>query len=163
MGRIKSLPRTVDNGFNTRVIVAKILKHHVDKKGYCRVRLAVNGIKKTFKIHRLVGFAFVDGTRTLQINHKDGDKQNNNYLNLEFTTASHNIRHAFENGLFTIIEGFEHSQSKPVKKYSKSGIYIEIFGSAGVASVKTGIQRRNICKCANNERKTAGGYIWKYN
>lgn len=72
-------------------------KHH---KGYLKVRLSSNGKTKGFFVHRLVAKAFHDNPNNPpQINHKDGDKQNNYYLNLEWCDASHNIRHAINSGL----------------------------------------------------------------
>lgn len=37
-----------------------------------------------------------------------------------------------------------------------------LYGSILEASIKTGVQKQNICKCCKGERKTAGGFIWKY-
>ena len=55
-----------------------------------------NGGKKTFYIHRLVAFAFVDGYREgLQVNHKDGVPDSNRAENLEWVTCSLNGIHAW--------------------------------------------------------------------
>lgn len=65
-------------------------------KGYERVNL--DG--QHCYIHRLVAIAFYDSHDTsLQINHIDGDRRNNNVYNLEWCTSRENIRHAVENGL----------------------------------------------------------------
>lgn len=51
-------------------------------------------------IHRLVAKAFVPNPRGLkEVNHKDGNKENNNADNLEWCTRSENNRHAFKTGL----------------------------------------------------------------
>lgn len=52
-------------------------------------------------VHRLVAEAFHADTHFngAQVNHIDGDKNNNHYSNLEWVTRSQNIRHGFSLGL----------------------------------------------------------------
>lgn len=76
-----------------------ILKPSI-RKGYERVSLYSKGSRKHFSIHRLVGKYFVNNPNNKpQINHKDGNKRNNFYKNLEWCTNSENQIHAFKNGL----------------------------------------------------------------
>lgn len=71
----------------------------INSVGYYRVTL-YNPIKKRFFVHRLVAYHFCDGYKEdLIVNHKDGNKQNNNANNLEWVTRSENDLHAFNNGL----------------------------------------------------------------
>ena len=56
-------------------------------KGYRRVRLQ----GKTFKVHRLVAEAFVPNPDNLPyVLHKDGNRENNNYTNLEWSARQSN-------------------------------------------------------------------------
>lgn len=83
-------------------------------KGYCHVDL---GFRKTKKIHRLVGIYFIPNPdNKLEINHKDGNKLNNHYTNLEWNTASENKRHALLNGLRIMPNGGNHHNSKLTEK-----------------------------------------------
>ena len=69
-------------------------------RGYTTVQLWKNKKGASRLVHRLVGFAFVDGYKDgLQINHIDGVKSNNNHSNLEWVTNSENQQHAFDTGL----------------------------------------------------------------
>lgn len=54
-------------------------------------------------VHRLVGMAFCEGKTDEKkyINHKDGNKQNNHFENLEWCTQSQNMKHAVDTGLLT--------------------------------------------------------------
>ena len=62
--------------------------------GYLTFSAGIKGKKKTFKVHRQVAFCFCEGWREgLQVNHKDGNKQNNRATNLEWVTASENQLH----------------------------------------------------------------------
>ncbi|MGL4998098.1 MAG: HNH endonuclease signature motif containing protein [Cetobacterium sp.] len=72
----------------------KFLVGDVNNCGYRRVGLYSKPYKKRYFIHRLVALYFVDGfAEDLQINHKDGDKTNNNCANLEWVTQSQNEQH----------------------------------------------------------------------
>jgi hypothetical protein len=76
-------------------------KTNTDGCGYHFMGLvSASGRMSQPKLHRLVASAFVPNPRGLpQVNHKDGNKDNNAASNLEWVTASENIRHAFAIGL----------------------------------------------------------------
>ena len=64
--------------------------------GYKQVKLSKYGKEKHFGVHRLVALVFVDGYQDgLEVNHKDLDKTNNMYTNLEWTTRSENQKHQY--------------------------------------------------------------------
>lgn len=73
----------------------KILSKCKDKDGYCRAVLSKNGKVKTFKVHRLVAFMFIEilDKDKQYVNHKDEEKGNNNVDNLEWCTVSENNNH----------------------------------------------------------------------
>ena len=78
----------------------KILKPFKTKKGYLRCDLRVNGKRKNVAVHRFVALAFIPNIENKpQINHKDGNKENNRVENLEWCSNSENQLHAFKNGL----------------------------------------------------------------
>lgn len=58
---------------------------------YSRVCLCKNGVKKTWKVHRLVADAFIPNPDNLpEINHKDENKYNNCVENLEWCSKVYN-------------------------------------------------------------------------
>ena len=78
-----------------------IMSQHFDAKGYCVSNLRNNnGVGKLIRVHRYVGFAFIDNLNNLpQINHMDGIKTRNNVENLEWSTNDDNMRHSYAIGL----------------------------------------------------------------
>lgn len=73
----------------------------VNVKGYRAVSMCLrNNTYRNVKIHRLVLMTFdYNPDPNLEINHKDGNKANNRLDNLEWTTPSENIIHAYDTGL----------------------------------------------------------------
>lgn len=81
----------------------KILKPDTSVRGYCVVKIVYNdNTTKRERIHRLVAKYFIDNPNNYnQVNHKDGNKNNNSYLNLEWCDSSYNLKHAKDNNLWT--------------------------------------------------------------
>lgn len=102
-GIIKALDRTWLSGMNYQIQKNKPETEIIQKTspfGYQVVKLTKNGKTKDWFVHRLVAFAFLLRVCNKKyINHKDGNKQNNNVENLEWCTTSENIQHAFDTGL----------------------------------------------------------------
>lgn len=82
----------------------RILKQQISVAGYPEVMFCLENAKvKLMRVHRLEMLVFnpIPGCENLQINHIDGNKQNNHISNLEWVTASQNIKHAYSMGLAT--------------------------------------------------------------
>ena len=80
----------------------KILKGRLSKSGYLQVSVKLNETQKFSNryIHRLVAIYWIENPENKrEVNHKDGDKLNNNYTNLEWCNGSINTQHAYDNNL----------------------------------------------------------------
>lgn len=89
----------------------RLRKPYSSKRGYLTTCLSLHGKVSTKSIHRLVAAAFVhkpDGCE--YVNHIDGNKHNNNSLNLEWVTPHGNNIHASSMGL--LAKGEAHGLSK---------------------------------------------------
>lgn len=70
-----------------------------DRYGYGRVNLVHNEKTITRSVHRLVAETWIPNPHNAgTVNHKDGDKANNQIDNLEWLSAEDNTRHAFRSG-----------------------------------------------------------------
>ena len=93
-GRIKSY-----NNYHRRCRM-RILKPNMTQGGYVIIALSDSGKRTTTTVSRLVAKAFVPNPENKpEINHKNGVKSDNFYLNLEWMTSSENKLHAYHNGL----------------------------------------------------------------
>ena len=68
---------------------------------YRRVHLTINGESCFYSVHRLVMETFrpISNPNEMQVNHIDGDRNNNSLSNLEWVTVKENVKHAFRLGL----------------------------------------------------------------
>ncbi len=133
----------------------KILTPYKNKNGYLSYTFCQNGIKKTFRLHRLVGLYFIPNPNSLPyINHKDGNKINNHVENLEWCTAKENDNHARKTGL--------KQQEKPVKAIELSTKEELCFKSVSEASAFLGISKGTISKVLNKKRNQTHNYYFEF-
>lgn len=78
----------------------KLLSHYTDKDGYLHTTIMFHGKLRHKGVHRYVATAFIENPENKpQVNHINGNKKDNFYLNLEWMTGSENVKHAFKAGL----------------------------------------------------------------
>jgi hypothetical protein len=93
---VSNLGRVISTKFNK----VKFMTPSTSKKGYLRVTIKKDNKFKTTNIHGLVAQAFIPNPNKLrEVNHTDGVKSNNEVINLEWTTRSENMIHAYSIGL----------------------------------------------------------------
>lgn len=147
-----------------------VLKPQISKRnGYVYQMLYKNGKEKLLRVHRLVAMAFLSNPNNLpQVNHKDGNKQNNSVDNLEWCEQSDNMKHAYKNGLQipsenqrkAIINTNKLKQKKVCQ--IKDGKIINTFSGISEASRQTKISISCISRCCNLKRKSTNGYEWRF-
>ena len=87
-----------EHGVVTNTRTNLVLKPDMNSAGYQRVTLW-SGKYNRITVHRLVAKHFVDNPNGYPIvNHIDGNKLNNHYSNLEWCTASYNVKDGFNRG-----------------------------------------------------------------
>lgn len=142
------------------------VKGWVQNTGYLTICLK----NKKYSVHRLVAEAFIPNPNNYPIiNHKDGNKLNNKVDNLEWCTYKHNYEEAIRLGLMK--QNFplknNKTKAKKINQYDLQNTYIKTFECSVEAAMElkeNGIKvnARNIRSVCSGERKTAGGFIWRY-
>ena len=129
-----------------------ILKTFTCGSGYLEIILTKKGKRQPKLIHRLVAEAFIPNPESKrEVNHKDGDKHNNDVSNLEWATPSENQKH-----------------SRAVlgnKSFQRRVLCVELhrtFDSLTSAAKELGLKKPLVWKCCNGKQVTTGGYHWRY-
>jgi hypothetical protein len=145
----------------------RILKTQVDNKGYHRVRVTIERVKMSYKVHREVAKAFIDNPGNLpQVNHIDGNKDNNCVTNLEWVTNKENAHHAIKNGLWeTVFEGSKReneSRKKPIIAYRINAEYPNTRYYNSIGEAERDIGSRHICDVLKGKRSHVKGWSFQY-
>jgi hypothetical protein len=90
--RVKLLPNRYGSD-NERRFKGRPIISHTFPNGYVGVML---GRGKCKLVHRLVAAAFIEGDTQLQVNHKNGIRNDNRVENLEWVSCSDNHRHSYK-------------------------------------------------------------------
>jgi hypothetical protein len=117
---------------------------------------------KSYKVHRLVCYAFhpIEGKTSLsdyddlQVNHKDGNTLNNHADNLEWTSSSENISHAYSNDL-------NKKKRKVLQYHEDLDLYIE-YESVAEASRETGEPEHRIRETCNGKSNSKTIFNWSW-
>lgn len=81
----------------------RIMRQHMNEKGYLIIGFHQDSTHKNYKSHRMVAIAFNHNPENKpQVNHDDFDKTNNFYLNLLWATGKENTNHAQRGGKMPI-------------------------------------------------------------
>ena len=156
-GRVRSLLRGTP----------RVLKTQVDKRGYHRIRVTIEQEKLTYKVHREIAKAFIPNPANLpQVNHKDGNKDNNSVENLEWITNRDNAHHAIEHGLWEpVFEGSRKEnerRKRPVMGYFTSDCCCSSRRFESVAEAERFVGSRHVVDVLKGRRSRVKGWTFRY-
>jgi hypothetical protein len=130
-GNVKSIDRYVKHNHDRlRIQKGRTIKQALNQDKYYCFSLSKDGNSKIVLTHRIVAKMFIENLNNYKIvNHKDGNKLNCNYWNLEWCTTQENTEHARINDLVPF--GEKHGMSKLTdiqvneirEKYKPNGVY----------------------------------------
>lgn len=122
----------------------KLIYTWVGTDCYVHCCLFMRGKKYRKRVHRLMGEVFLGNPQV--VNHIDGNKANNNLNNLERSTHSKNIKHAYDSGMYLSKKSVKLTA---INKESKEEIYCK---SMREAERITGVDRHRIKSFIKNLR-----------
>ncbi len=154
---------------NTKKIQVSSLGRVVDSRGvkkapvpsptgYCRVM--VKG--KNYYVHRLVCEAFWGPPPApgLQVDHKDGTKSNNHYLNLEWVTNAVNIKRSYLTNKNRRSNAPKRSKPVYARKHHTNDEWVE-YPSLSEAARKLNLNPGSISAVTRGKQKQTGGWEFK--
>ena len=166
LGRVYSL-RRVDS--LNRQKGGNYVSARLTPTGYVIVSLNKDGKRYTKFLHRVVAQAFIrNPDNKPEVDHIDADKTNNVVENLRWVTRTENMNNPIThvamsgNALKNPISGDKNPFSRRIAQYTLDGDFVAEYESAGLAKKATSVGLTSIQRCARGERKSAGGFIWKY-
>jgi len=129
-GNLMSCDRKVQSKNNSYALKKGKIKKCAITNCYKLAMLSKYNSEKGFSVHRLVAIAFIPNPKNKpEVNHKDGNKLNNHFLNLEWCTRSENAIHSYANNLQVGRAGSLHHFAKinesdiiEIIRFHKSGI-----------------------------------------
>jgi hypothetical protein len=129
------------------------------KDGYLFINVIPTGGKKgkACSVHRLIAATWLSNPEKLPVvNHKDGNKLNNDVTNLEYISHQGNIKHAYDNKLIK-------PNRKPVCKLDENGKILEEYESVTQASKIAGLCMARIKElCTNDSNQKGKGYYFRF-
>lgn len=144
-----------DTKYNNRIVY-----QWIDTVGYYQCNLKDKNGKKYYKrVHRLVATTFIDNPNNLpQVNHRDGNKLNNNIDNLEWCSNSENTQHGYDKGLYRY-----KSRCHPINIYDKKGRYLNTYKSIRSMCEELSINRKTVTMILKGEKLTNNyDYLFEY-
>ncbi len=125
-GFIKTLANVSYGGHGKRqkmIIKERVRAFSSFVDGYCLIRLCKRPRQEVHLVHRLIAKAFLPNPENKpEVNHKDGNKKNNDVSNLEWCTEKENTDDAFAKGI--------KDNSRPKRPKLDSEVVLLIFNSA---------------------------------
>ena len=157
MGRFASVPRRRTKG--------GLIKPQPNRQGYLMVAIRKNGKYHLCRLNRLVAETFIENPNNYeQVNHINGNKQDNRTCNLEWCSRSHNQKEAYRLGL----QKPSKNQKQVAREYCLNEKSIKIraikypfvkdYNSMSEASRELGIVTSCISRVVRGLRKQARGY-----
>ena len=154
--------RTVSSLGRLKNKTGRIFTGHRRKDGYCvtSIRLNSEPRHRQVLIHQLVARAFLGlppSPQHTQVNHKDGNRNNNTVQNLEYATPAENTAHSYRLTPTRTYSNVKPIESRPFGSSDQWRRHSSVTGAAK----ELGVQRQNIHQCLKGCHRQTGGYEFR--
>ena len=128
---------------------------HFDKNGYGYYSPKLDGKTKKILVHRGVYESFnkISLTTEQQIDHIDGNKSNNNLLNLRLCSAKDNCTYRSQK----IVDEYDFY----IVQFDKDGNFVNYYSSQEEAAKAVGVVNGSIGNAISGKVKYIKGFQWK--
>lgn len=167
-GRLKRLahnyvPKVKSQHVYPKFIPSKMCKIYMTKRGYLTFRVMYEGKMVSIYVHREVAKAFVPNPNNYMfVNHKNENKSDNRFCNLEWCTAKYNsnygtcqIRRASK------LKDVMASRNAGINCYTLQGDLVKHYDTIGEIT-DDGYNLKTIYRCCQHLQETTYGYVWRY-
>ncbi len=146
----------ISNMGDVKSLRKDIIMKQINRNKYKMINLRDgNGIRRSCQVHRLVAIEFIDNPLNLpEVNHIKGIKTDNRASELEWSTRSGNMLHAYS------VVNIKNPGNKLTIQVSLDGFIINEFESRADASRSTGLSDKRIADCVHNRIQSCGNYLW---
>lgn len=133
---------------------------YVHSTGYSYAILWTNNTRKRVKVHRIIAELFVKNPENKpQVNHINGIKTDNQANNLEWVTASENIKHAYDLGLLKPRKGDKHHKHDKTIYTFRHPDYGTVQCTQFELRTKYDLTQANLSQVIRKIRKTCKGWV----
>lgn len=146
-----------DDGQVINKHTGRVLKHSKNPSGYHIVVISYQGKRKAVTVHRQVklAFEFIPDHKNFEVNHVDGDKDNNSIYNLEWMTQSDNAKHAIQ-----VLGAKRHLAYRKIRVELKD--FSKIFDNADAVADYFDTHLQSVYRVLRGGRKTLKGFSLSY-
>ena len=161
IGRVRSLDREIIfNDRRKRLFRGKVIAVNINPNGYKAVGLSRHHKNINKYIHKLVAESFIDNPNNYNVvNHIDGNKLNNCYTNLEWTTFSNNSLHSYN--ILKQKKPKSNGAAIPVECYNVYTKETMLLKSIREVERVLKISKTHIRRILNTDKNTKSGWSFK--
>ena len=135
----------------------KTLKSSKNSSGYAVVVISFHGKRIAFSVHSqvLLAFNFIPDHKKFDVNHLDGNKQNNCLENLEWCTKSDNAKHSR-----AVLGKVPTTTYKKIRIQNKE--FSKTFLNAYEVADYLGVHFQSVYRALSKRRQTLKGFTLNY-